>query len=247
MARTTLGLIVGNRDVFPAELARRGREEMLAVLKKQEVDVVVLTPAESPDGVVMTWKDAEKCAKLFRDNAARIDGILVTLPNFGDERAVADSIRALGPVGARVRPRVARQGRSSSPSPSAGTPSAASFPSATTSSSTGSPTPSATRHVLSPHSEGSRRSCAGSWTCAGGARAERRADREHRRADHPVQDSAVQREAPRGSGISVESKSLAGNGRRDQRPLGLRCAGGSEAGRSSPATCPARRTSRARP
>ena len=69
---------------------------MLAVLKKLEIDVVVLTPKETPDGVVMTWHDAQACAKLFRDNAARIDGILVTLPNFGDERAVADSIRLSG-------------------------------------------------------------------------------------------------------------------------------------------------------
>src|SRR5271157_5146161 len=44
----------------------------------------------------MTWKDAEKCAKLFRDNAQKIDGILITLPNFGDERAVADSVKLSG-------------------------------------------------------------------------------------------------------------------------------------------------------
>ncbi len=96
MARTTLGLIVGNRDVFPAELARKGREQMLAVLEGLGVDVVVLSPAQSPDGVVMTWHDAQACAALFQEQRARIDGILVTLPNFGDERAVADTIRLSG-------------------------------------------------------------------------------------------------------------------------------------------------------
>jgi L-fucose isomerase-like protein len=96
MGKTTLGLIVGNRDVFPAELARKGREEMIALLKKEGVDLVVLAPADTPDGVVMTWKDAEKCAKLFRDNASKIDGILISLPNFGDERAVADSVKLSG-------------------------------------------------------------------------------------------------------------------------------------------------------
>jgi L-fucose isomerase-like protein len=44
----------------------------------------------------MTWKDAQACAALFRENSRRIDGILVTLPNFGDERAVADTIRLSG-------------------------------------------------------------------------------------------------------------------------------------------------------
>ena len=96
MRKMTLGLIVGNRDVFPAELARAGREDMISILKKLGIDHVVLSPADTSDGVVMTWKDAEKCSKLFRDNAAKIDGILITLPNFGDERAVADSVKLSG-------------------------------------------------------------------------------------------------------------------------------------------------------
>jgi L-fucose isomerase-like protein len=96
MGKATLGLIVGNRDVFPAELARQGREEMISLLKKENIDLVALAPTDTPDGVVMTWKDAEKCAKLFRDNGSKIDGILITLPNFGDERAVADSVKLSG-------------------------------------------------------------------------------------------------------------------------------------------------------
>ncbi|MGB9611911.1 MAG: L-fucose/L-arabinose isomerase family protein, partial [Bryobacteraceae bacterium] len=47
-------------------------------------------------GAVETMEDAERCADLFRRHADRIDGILVTLPNFGDERGVADSIRWSG-------------------------------------------------------------------------------------------------------------------------------------------------------
>jgi L-fucose isomerase-like protein len=96
MTKTTLGLIVGNRDVFPAELAKKGREEILLRLAAAGIDTVAVTPNDTPDGVIMTWQDAEKCAKLFRDNASRIDGIIVTLPNFGDERAIADSIKLSG-------------------------------------------------------------------------------------------------------------------------------------------------------
>ncbi len=44
-------------------------------------------------GAVETWADAQKCAALFRANRDKIDGILVTLPNFGDEKGVADAIR----------------------------------------------------------------------------------------------------------------------------------------------------------
>jgi L-fucose isomerase-like protein len=96
MAKITLGVIVGNRDVFPAELAKAGREQILGILAKEGIDVVTVSPQDTPDGVLMTWKDAEKCAQLFHANSGKIDGILVTLPNFGDERAIADSIKRSG-------------------------------------------------------------------------------------------------------------------------------------------------------
>src|SRR5262249_15075409 len=34
-----------------------------------------------------------RCADLFRKNRNSIDGVIVTLPNFGDERAIADTLR----------------------------------------------------------------------------------------------------------------------------------------------------------
>src|SRR4029079_17897347 len=36
------------------------------------------------------------CAALFRANRENIDGIIVTLPNFGDERGVAETLRMAG-------------------------------------------------------------------------------------------------------------------------------------------------------
>jgi L-fucose isomerase-like protein len=70
--------------------------EILRVLKEEGIDAVILGPDDTPFGSVETLKDAEKCAALFKRHAEKIDGILVTLPNFGDERGVADSIRLSG-------------------------------------------------------------------------------------------------------------------------------------------------------
>ena len=91
--KTTLGLIVGNRGFFPDHLCKEGRDTMLEVLKKAGFDVVTLTPKDTKFGSVETWDDAKKCAALFKKNAAKIDGVLVTLPNFGDERGVADALK----------------------------------------------------------------------------------------------------------------------------------------------------------
>ena len=93
---TTLGMIVGNRNFFPSELAEEGRERVLKVLAELGIEVVCLTPQDTPYGTVETYEEAKKCAALFKANADKIDGILVTLPNFGDERGVADSIRLSG-------------------------------------------------------------------------------------------------------------------------------------------------------
>src|SRR5699024_10674750 len=47
-------------------------------------------------GDVETYRDAEKCADLFKRHWDEIEGILVVLPNFGDEKGIADTIRLSG-------------------------------------------------------------------------------------------------------------------------------------------------------
>ena len=94
--KMTMGLIVGNRGFFPDHLAKSGREEMIQALQKAGVEVVALTPEQSKYGAVETYEEAKRCAELFRSNAKQIDGVIVTLPNFGDERAIADTMRLSG-------------------------------------------------------------------------------------------------------------------------------------------------------
>mgnify|MGYP001019360848 CR=1 FL=1 len=93
---TTFGVIVGNRGFFPAELAESGRKTILKVLADQGYGAVCLTPEDTQYGSVVTYEDSKKCAALFKAHAGEIDGILVTLPNFGEERGIADAIRLAG-------------------------------------------------------------------------------------------------------------------------------------------------------
>jgi len=89
----TFGIIVGNRGFFPDHLARSGREEILSTLAAAGHNAVCLTPEQSKHGAVETREEAKKCADLFRSNRERIDGIIVTLPNFGEERSIAEALR----------------------------------------------------------------------------------------------------------------------------------------------------------
>ena len=92
----TLGLIVGNRGFFPSHLCESGREVVLKVLAEEGIKVVALSPQDTEYGSVESLADAHKCAELFRAHRDEIDGVLVTLPNFGDERGVANTLRFAG-------------------------------------------------------------------------------------------------------------------------------------------------------
>lgn len=94
--RVTFGVIVGNRGFFPDHLASSGRTEMLRVLEAAGYGAVCVTSEETKHGAIETRAEAARCAALFEQHRAEIDGIIVTLPNFGDERAIADTIRMSG-------------------------------------------------------------------------------------------------------------------------------------------------------
>jgi L-fucose isomerase-like protein len=88
-----LGVIVGNRGFFPGHLCSQGRAQILKVLEDEGVKPIIFPEDATPYGSVESLTDARKCAELFKQNRGVIDGVLVTLPNFGDERAVANTLR----------------------------------------------------------------------------------------------------------------------------------------------------------
>ncbi len=91
--KMTLGVVIGNRDFFPDHLVGEARRDLLRLFAELGIDAVLLDLGDSKLGAVETWSNAVACGKLFAANRHRIDGILVCLPNFGDEKGLADAIR----------------------------------------------------------------------------------------------------------------------------------------------------------
>lgn len=89
----TFGVIIANRGFFPDELVEKGRKQVLDRLDGLGYKTIVLDEEETDYGAVETREEAKKCAALFKENKEEIDGIIVTLPNFGDEKAIGDAIR----------------------------------------------------------------------------------------------------------------------------------------------------------
>ena len=91
---TTFGVIVGTRGFFPSSLCEAGRLETLTALEKLGIKAIILPIDATPHfGAVESLKEARACAELFIKHKDEIDGVLVTLPNFGDERAVSNTLR----------------------------------------------------------------------------------------------------------------------------------------------------------
>ncbi len=90
--KTTLGLIIGSREFFNGKLALDARRDVIAQLDKMNIGYRLLPVGETNNGCVQTSEDVRKYAQFFDENRQDIDGIVVLLPNFGDEIAVAETI-----------------------------------------------------------------------------------------------------------------------------------------------------------
>ena len=60
--KMTFGIIIGNRDVFPSQLAKQGRDEIINTMNKLGYKYVILGENDTQFGVVETYEDAKKCA-----------------------------------------------------------------------------------------------------------------------------------------------------------------------------------------
>lgn len=96
MKQQTFGVIVSTRSFFPSHLVKTARAEIAGVLENLGFGCIMVSEEDTQYGAVRTFEEAEICARLFRKNRDRIEGILVILPNFGEELGIAEAITRSG-------------------------------------------------------------------------------------------------------------------------------------------------------
>lgn len=89
----SFGVIIATRNIFNFQLAVDARIIVLEKLKSMGFGSVILPENETPTGNIEGYEDAKKCARYFKQHADNIDGIIVVLPNFGDELGVVNTIK----------------------------------------------------------------------------------------------------------------------------------------------------------
>lgn len=92
--RLCFGVIIGTRAYFNSALAKDVRKQLLKTIEEQGYNYVILPEDATPTGSssIETREDGIKCAELFRQNRDKIDGIIVSLPNFGFEIGIINAI-----------------------------------------------------------------------------------------------------------------------------------------------------------
>ncbi len=92
--KVKIGFIPANRGFFSDELAAKMRKDTLAVLKAAGAEVVVPSTKDTKVGCVESLEEALKVGRMFRE--ARVAGVVVAAVNFGDEQAVALTLKEFG-------------------------------------------------------------------------------------------------------------------------------------------------------
>lgn len=92
-SKTTFALFFGNRGFFPASLQKSARQELSESLRKLGHKVLMLDEKATRYGAVETAADGQVYAEFLRRHAGKFGGIILCLPNFGDENGAVEALR----------------------------------------------------------------------------------------------------------------------------------------------------------
>lgn len=94
--KTTFALFFGNRGSFPASLQVSAREDMTAALKKLGHKTIALPASATRNGAVETPTEGKIYAKFLEKNRGKFEGVILCLPNFGDETGAIAALKHCG-------------------------------------------------------------------------------------------------------------------------------------------------------
>ena len=94
--KSRFALFFGNRGFFPASLIAGAREEMRRELNLLGHEVLMLEESSTRYGAVETPQEGAVYANFLRQNRGKFDGVILSLPNFGDENGAVAALQDAG-------------------------------------------------------------------------------------------------------------------------------------------------------
>ena len=91
--KSRFALFFGNRGFFPASLISGARKQMKEVLTSLGHEVLMMDETATRHGAVETMQEGRAYAAFLEQNRGKYDGIILCLPNFGDENGASEAMK----------------------------------------------------------------------------------------------------------------------------------------------------------
>jgi L-fucose isomerase-like protein len=96
MNPTTFALYFGNRGFFPEALIASAREEMKTAVEAAGYGTLLLEAEATRCGAVETPAEGKRYAQFLAEQRGQYDGVILCLPNFGDETGAVAALQEAG-------------------------------------------------------------------------------------------------------------------------------------------------------
>jgi L-fucose isomerase-like protein len=94
--KSTFAVFLGNRGFFPASLMASARQDLTEVLHKLGHETLFLDEHVTRHGAVETVKEGQVYANFLARERGKYDGVILSLPNFGDETGAIAALKDAG-------------------------------------------------------------------------------------------------------------------------------------------------------
>ncbi len=96
MKKQTFALFFGNRGFFPGELIAGARTEVRKAVKSLGYETIIMNDSLTRYGAVETVEEGRKYARFLEEHKGNFDGVILSLPNFGDETGAVAALEDCG-------------------------------------------------------------------------------------------------------------------------------------------------------
>ena len=96
MRKLTFALYFGNRGFFPESLIAQARQEVKSAVEKAGFDCLLMPEDQTRYGAVETAAEGRKYASFLAEHRGQYDGVILSLPNFGDENGAIAALADCG-------------------------------------------------------------------------------------------------------------------------------------------------------
>lgn len=93
MKNMTLAVLFGNRGFFPGSVIASAREEMCEAVALAGAKAICMDASLTRYGAVETRAEGKAFAEFLKEHEGEYDGLIICLPNFGDENGIKEAIK----------------------------------------------------------------------------------------------------------------------------------------------------------